>query len=86
MASPENALKSAIYEAFRPPVLPYDFRGIFEGDHLSLSWRVPTGADRCVPKTLELGTTGYQPNTPGKPLEIVFQNCVRKPVFRYKRA
>jgi hypothetical protein len=83
MASPGNAPKSAIYGAFRPPILPYDFRGLFGEDHPAVFWRVPTGAGWYVPKTLELGTTGFQPDVAGKTMKIMFQNGVRKPVFRY---
>lgn len=35
-----------------------------------------------VPKTLELGTTEYQPRYPGKALKNRFLNCILKHVFR----
>ena len=40
------------------------------------------GSGRHVPKTLELGTTGHQFNSPRKVRESVFANRIRKPVFR----
>jgi hypothetical protein len=50
-----------------PPILPYDFTVIFWGGYPAVFWRVLTEAGCCVPKTLELGTTGYQPAMREKP-------------------
>ena len=41
---------------------------------------------RCVPKTLDLGTTTYQLDTLGKAPKNVFINRIRKPVFRLNSA
>jgi hypothetical protein len=81
MASPGNALISAIYRAFRPPI-SHDLRQTFWGDHPAMFWRLLTGVGRDVPKTLELGTTGRRLDIPGKVQESVFANRIRKPVFR----
>ena len=47
---------------------------------------MPLQSKGCgVRKTLELGTTGYKSDVSGKAQKIVFQNDVRKPVFRCNR-
>jgi len=53
--------------------------------HPAVFWRVPTGAGWYVPKTLKFGTTGFEPDVMEKATKSVFQNGVRKPVFRYYR-
>jgi hypothetical protein len=40
------------------------------------------GASWRVPKTLELGTIGYEPAIPGKAWKNMFINNIPKPVFR----
>jgi hypothetical protein len=81
IAPPRKAPKSAVYAGSCLPISPSVFRPDFEGAFPSGEEVPPPSKGRGVPKTLELGTTGYKSDASGKALKIVFQNDVRKLMF-----
>jgi hypothetical protein len=85
MALHGNAWQSANYAGFHPPILPLEFRSVFERVPPAREKVSPPSTEVGVSKTLELGTAVYRAEIGGKVQKSMFFNCVLKLVFRYDR-